>query len=330
MTSSPSMGPMSALLDHAGNRLRAITERTENASRPTLHLITQHSDALRWSAHIEHARAATETCTLPPPGRRAGDLIAFFEGCGHARMTSAPAGPRSTSLYFPNTTRLGKALSYSSGTGFGYSTAGYTSRPSLPSLLRRPFSVSSPSRGPFSMSSLLSPPPMSLSSDSRVLPPSSDSRTAGCTNSNMCTLTPTTPTNTFTGTNTCMNTLTSTNTNTGTYTTTTPPPTSSLRHPQTSPCSLLTSVRNLVAAWKERTPREGLFSVRRRAERGQAQLREWAYKSVRGEGERETICTGRGEQSESALLPPPCDIAELCIHARGSQEVSASFSRWFG
>ncbi|KZT17951.1 hypothetical protein NEOLEDRAFT_1184777, partial [Neolentinus lepideus HHB14362 ss-1] len=55
------MGPTSALLDRAGNRLRAITERTENASRPTSHPITQHSDALRRSAHIEHARAATET-----------------------------------------------------------------------------------------------------------------------------------------------------------------------------------------------------------------------------------------------------------------------------
>ncbi|KZT22339.1 hypothetical protein NEOLEDRAFT_1180928 [Neolentinus lepideus HHB14362 ss-1] len=175
MTSSPSMGPMSALLDCTGNRLKAITERTKNTSRPTSHPITQHSDALRWLAHIEHACVATEMCMLPLPGQRAGNLITFFEGCKHARMTSAPTGPCSTSSYFPNTTRLGKGLSYSSGTGFGYSMAGYTSRPSLPSPLRRPFSVSSPSRGPFSMSSLLSPLPMSLSSDSRVPPPSSDS-----------------------------------------------------------------------------------------------------------------------------------------------------------
>ncbi|KZT28194.1 hypothetical protein NEOLEDRAFT_1129509 [Neolentinus lepideus HHB14362 ss-1] len=157
----------SALLDRAGNRLSTITERTENASRPT-------SGALRRSAHLEHARAGTETGALPPPGRRAGDLIAFFEGGGgHARTTSAPAGPRSPGSYVPSTTGL--------GTGFGYSTAGYTSRPS----------------SPFSMSSLLSPPPMSLSSDSRI-PLSSDSRMAGRTNSNAqytlgSTLTPTTP-----------------------------------------------------------------------------------------------------------------------------------------
>ncbi|KZT18969.1 hypothetical protein NEOLEDRAFT_1183779 [Neolentinus lepideus HHB14362 ss-1] len=60
MTSSPSMGPMSALLDCTGNRLKAITERTKNTSRPTSHPITQHSDALRWLAHIEHACVATE------------------------------------------------------------------------------------------------------------------------------------------------------------------------------------------------------------------------------------------------------------------------------
>ncbi|EPQ51904.1 hypothetical protein GLOTRDRAFT_140838 [Gloeophyllum trabeum ATCC 11539] len=374
-TTSTGTGPMStttttttANMLAERNRLSTITERTEDRtnSRPNSGLpgsrpISGHSDALRRSAVLgggavspsPHARSATESTALPPPGRRAGDLIAFFEGGasespsrgGHTRTTSAPAGPRSPSPYFASTTGFG----YSSGTGFGYSTAGYTSRPSSPAASKSGSSVSGTT--PFTMSSFLSPQARgttSLSSDSRF-PTTTTARTG--------TTTPTqtgTGTYTQTGTGTYANTystfsstLTPT-TNTNTFTGT--PTASSLRRPQTSPRSPLTSVRNIVAAWKERTPLgsktakspasassvgtvrsppgEGLFSIRRRAERGQMRLRDQALGSLR-RGEAPSFEAMRPAEEPrstsdsvtgSALLPPPFDIAELGVYARGSQE----------
>ncbi|TFK53121.1 hypothetical protein OE88DRAFT_1807017 [Heliocybe sulcata] len=359
---SHSSGPISTAsmgMDRAGNRLSTITERTENGtgSRPTSGLpgsrpLTQHSatsDPLRRltipearpASPVRHGRSTSETAPLPPPGRRAGDLIAFFEGAatpdrgqsGHARIASAPAGPRSPSPYFASPT----GLSYSGGTGFGYSTAGYTSRPSSPTTSRT-------GTGSFSASSFLSPQPRAtttLSSDSRFPP-----TTAGRTGATTPTQTGTYP-NTYSTFSSTLTPTTSSNTFTGTVTA------SSLRRPQTSPRSPLTSVRNIVAAWKERTPLgnktgkapasvtsggsarsgqgEGLFSIRRRAERGQARLREQALGSGRSGDPTSygTVGAGQGEAdprstsqsiSESALLPPPFDIAELGVYARGSQE----------
>jgi hypothetical protein len=162
-----------------------------------------------------------------------------------------------------------------------------------------------------------------------------------------------------------------------TYTNLTNPTTASLRQPQQPASTLrspLTSVRNIVAAWKDRTPLskrksggidtrktspsasssalgsdlgteyvseyvsefasefaprdmdEGLFSLRRRAERGTARLREQAT------GLRDPLETPRKASSGSNLgsglgvnVPPPFDMSELGS-SHGSQEVKYPFS----
>jgi hypothetical protein len=116
------------------------------------------------------------------------------------------------------------------------------------------------------------------------------------------------------------------------------PTRSSLRRPQTSPRSPLTSVRNIVAAWKERTPslgkkspqREGLFSLRRRADRSSRNMEQDAIKNL---GQKhgslighDRVATPRSESSNlstSGLIPPPFDAAEFA-NMSGSQEVCRS------
>ncbi|OSD01052.1 hypothetical protein PYCCODRAFT_1436831 [Trametes coccinea BRFM310] len=384
------------LLDRERRVLSTISEHTENQSRPNSFAqsgsgqgsrpTSQYNQPaeIRRSANLDgraspvlpsmHSRAATDPSGTPAahtpgrvvnvPGRRAGELIAFFEEkqgatgrdsprlYGHTRTLSAPMGPRSPAPRSPSpyTTTVSQSMStfghtatttgygYGSTTGYGTSTYGYSSRPSSPTKSRAGSSVSS--SGPITtMSSLLSPPPRgttSLSTDSRLPPTSSGTFTQ--TRSGPSTFTGTGPTTTtsYTGTNTF--------TSSG-FTTTATPTASSLRRPQTSPRSPLTSVRNIVAAWKERTPSlgksirsnttspsptqgEGLFSLRRRAERGNARLRERALNGMdesgriveRGyEGE---STSGDASMSASSVLPPAFDLSELGQYANagGTQE----------
>ena len=143
------------------------------------------------------------------------------------------------------------------------------------------------------------------------------------------------------------------------FTSTATPTSSSLRRPQTSPRSPLSSVRNIVAAWKERTPSlgksvrsaatspsptqgDGLFSVRRRAERGTARLRDRALGAVdehgrqidgggaEGEGAGDAGMSTSGDAttlSTSGMLPATFDIEELGQYASagGTREVSCRF-----
>ncbi|KAI0705383.1 hypothetical protein C8Q76DRAFT_683117 [Earliella scabrosa] len=381
-----------ALLDRERRVLSTITERTESNSRPnsfaqsgsrpnTLYS-NNGSGGNRASAHLEdrvspalHSRSATDPSGPPGqasgrvlnvPGRRAGELIAFFEEkqtvtgresprmFGHSRTLSAPMGPRSpaprspgprspspyTSTMTPSMSTFGytptTTYGYSSTAGYGSSTYGYSSRPSSPTKSRAGSAVSS--SGPITtMSSLMSPPARgtTLSTDSRFPPTSSGTYTQ--TRSGTSTYTPTatsgTYTNTFTG-----------------FTTTATPTASSLRRPQTSPRSPLTSVRNIVAAWKERTPSlskslrsntttpsptqggDGLFSLRRRAERGAARLSLHGESGRAAEGESGfdagASTSGDATLSTSGVLPT-FDIAELGQYANpgGTQEVSCLFER---
>jgi hypothetical protein len=110
-------------------------------------------------------------------------------------------------------------------------------------------------------------------------------------------------------------------------------------------------VRNIVAAWKDRSPAgarpkpgarapasvvssqasleepsltgtgDGLFSLRRRAERGSMRLRDRASVASRDSFETPRRASGPSE-GEGALLPPPFDITELGGGVRGSQEVT--------
>ncbi|CDO77431.1 hypothetical protein BN946_scf184857.g38 [Trametes cinnabarina] len=383
------------LLDRERRVLSTISEHTENQSRPTSFAQSGSGHGSRpnsqynqpgenrRSANLDgraspvipslHARAATDPSGGPAahtpgrvvnvPGRRAGELIAFFEEkqttsgrdsprlLGHTRTLSAPMGPRSPAPRSPSpyTTTMSQSMStfghtattsygYGSTTGYGTSTYGYTSRPSSPTKSRAGSTVSS--SGPITtMSSLLSPPPRgyaALSTDSRM--PPTTSGTFSQTRSGP---------STFTGTGlTASASYTNTNTfSSSGFTTTATPTAPSLRRPQTSPRSPLTSVRNIVAAWKERTPSlgksirsnttspspthdDGLFSLRRRAERGNARLRDRVLSGMdesgriveRGyEGE---STSGDASMSASSVLPPAFDLSELGQYANagGTQE----------
>lgn len=412
-----------ALLDRERRVLSTISEHTEERSRPTSFAqsgsggsrptsmyatipATEH----RRSANLEggraspvpfHSRSATDPSgshspalpatgrVLNVPGRRAGELIAFFEEkrvetesprlLGHTRTLSAPMGPRSPAPRSPGprspspyATTMSQSLStfpytggsttygYGTTTGYGSSTYGYSSRPSSPTKSSRAGSSISSSGPIATMSSVLSPP-------SRGTPLTSESR-----------FTPTTS-NTFTQTRTTTDTYTRTGsggssapgsvTGTGSYsntftgfTTTATPTASSLRRPQTSPRSPLTSVRNIVAAWKERTPSlsksvrstatspsptqggDGLFSLRRRAERGAARLRDDALgavdeqgRPIEGGAEGESVgdaglsTSGDATLSTSGMLPATFDIEELGQYASagGTQEVSCRFGAFW-
>ncbi|KAH9048891.1 hypothetical protein EDB84DRAFT_82083 [Lactarius hengduanensis] len=326
-----------------GRILSTITERTENpSSRPTSHNLSVPesrpvSDAIRRSGISVHSRGVTE----PGPSantliRRTGDLIAFFEDkstsdtssrsqspFSHRRTGSVPAGPRSPSPY----TQTGQSIPTIGSTTYGYgSSAG--SRPSSPSKSWISQSQSYTSSGP--SRSFLSPPPQS----------STMALDSGFESYHTSSTTPT-HSNTFTSTS-----------YTATDTDTTPQGTS-LRRPQASPRSPLSSVRNVVAAWKSRspsfdessrvssnksstdvTPDEGFFSVRRRVERGSQRERAAmgdesgsstfrTSDSLHSQGDANVPSTPRTSTSfVSSAVPPPFDLAELGTFAKGNQEVS--------
>jgi hypothetical protein len=295
----------------AGRILSMITERTEqSSSRPVSRVPRpEHPpESFRRTAGASpfaHGRSSTEPGGdrgLPVQGRRAGDLIAFFEEkradtgspSGHSRTVSAPGGPRSPSPYFTtasqSTPNFGSTTGYGTGYGYGSTDYGYGSRSSSPAKSKTGSSGSSASSASVPISTLLSPPLRGLTT-----PSAPETRTDTRTYE---TRSPFTSTFTNTFTNTYTNTLTPTNTFTGPATITGTMTGSPLRRPQTSPRSPLTSVRNIVAAWKERTPSivkqtgkstaqasatsaspppgdgEGLFGIRRQADRASARLRE--------------------------------------------------------
>ena len=126
-------------------------------------------------------------------------------------------------------------------------------------------------------------------------------------------------------------------------------PTSGLRRPQTSPRSPLTSVRNIVNLWKERTPaagrtgeksapgsvssvsppqteNDGLYGIRRRVEGARARLREARAISNPAptrppsgdNGDSASIRSGR-----SGVFPPGFDMSELTNYAQTSEPVSS-------
>ncbi|KAI0037086.1 hypothetical protein K488DRAFT_81579 [Vararia minispora EC-137] len=302
--------------------LSTITERSENpSSRPTSY--NQSGQGLRpnsgvitsrLSTHSGHSRGATDPGPSDRPvplGRRAGELIAFFEEkntpervvspFSHSRTASVPSGPRSPSPY---TTML------SGSTSYGY---GSYSRPSSPTK-----SSMTPSR------SLLPPGPAQ-----RAHAPASGTpyTTSGFTPSTFSTVESSEIT----------------------------PRQSSLRRPQT-PRSPLTSVRNIVAAWKDREPErtgkstdagpfpatkdgdeDGFFSLRRRAERGFLRARRESGEhggvgpsnsnqrdnALSYDRDRDLPATPRTESTSlisNTVIPPPLDLAELGQYAKANQE----------
>ena len=292
----------------------------------------------------------------PPPGRRAGDLIAFFEdrsstsSPGHTRTASLPEGPRSPSPYLPprNTETTTTGYSYRSSSPAKSATSTHSGPSYLSSLL------SPQIRGTMSFSegtSRIRSPTMTMTTGTGYLSSSAYTNAFSPVNSGTFTNTNTTNTNVYTNMDTFTSSGTDTYTNTNSDTLT---PISSLRRPHSSPRSPLTSVRNIVAAWKERTPTstakhkhnrstpgsatsaeaasssgrgEGLFSLRRRAERGSLRLRDSVMSGVGRSGEslRERAGGDAALSSSTSGVPPPFDAAELGMYARESREVSLKF-----
>ena len=350
-------------------RLSRITERTEE-SRPSSGTFTASNiiraanatpDGLRRSAILgiapSHSRASTDPSsdrTLPPPGRLS-ELRAVFESQSpsgsHSRAASSP-GVRSSSPMF----------------GIGQSTTTYptysqSSRSSSPS--KSGSRVSGSYSATDRPSSLLSPP---TASDLRSATPG-ETPTGSYTTPPYSTVTPTTFTNveSWTNTNTPVGSYTTPDTTdktytesrsfTGTYTDTdtlTRTPTSGLRRPQTSPRSPLTSVRNIVNLWKERTPaagrtgeksapgsissvspsqvaspeNDGLYGIRRRVEGARARLRE--ARAISNPAPAPARPTSGGDNGDSAsirsgrsgVFPPGFDMNELTNYAQTSEPVS--------
>ncbi|KAF9224785.1 hypothetical protein BS17DRAFT_731403 [Gyrodon lividus] len=335
-----------SIYNREGNRLSTISERTENIpSRPVSYLrdgarpanptpegnrLSAHRLSTASPGHL-HSRSVTDLTSDRPLGRRTGDLIAFFEdrattpsdtSFGHSRTTSMP-GYRAQSPFFPH----GQSTPYMSSTiGYGNTTTsyntstGYGSRPSSPAKSKVGSSISS------SSSSVSE----ALSSASLLSPPSRGPTTT--TGKSGTQLSPSDFASTFSNTFTASRSATNTSNIT--------PTVSPLRRPQTSPRSPLTSVRNIVAAWKERTPSlgktqsstestvslpiktEGLFSLRRRASRAEYRARERASGSQTSS---QNADNGNNHPTtpksvNNSIIPPPFDMSELGAYARDSRE----------
>ncbi|KAG6890494.1 hypothetical protein C0992_000986 [Termitomyces sp. T32_za158] len=327
-------------------RLSKISERTEESSRPVSGTFSAAGaarpanptpDAFRRSALLSgtssHSRMSTDP-GLPPPGRT-GELIAVFEtSSGHARAASTPGETASSPLY---------STSY-----------GYSSRPSSPSKTSASYTATDTRPTGLSFLSPVTRPSTSMSGDGTFLstaPGGTFTRTTGSYITPSYTQSPGTVSHTtrtetdttFTGTDTPTYTGTDTRTfttdtrtradtrtYTNTFTDTSVTPTSTLRRPQqASPRSPLTSVRNIVALWKERTP-----SIKRPAGRTSA-VGSTASVSPLPEVEgllgrtrmqngngREPVTPTREDGSKSAQLPPGLDVADLLPYTQ-STEASA-------
>ncbi|KAF8062278.1 hypothetical protein FPV67DRAFT_1654875 [Lyophyllum atratum] len=308
-----------------------------------------------------HSRSSTDPGsdrTLPPPGR-ATELIAVFEtnspGGGHSRTTSAP-GVRPPSPFY-SSTGYGYGSRPSSPSKSSASYTATDTRPTGSSFLSPPPRPWTSMSGDGTFRSTSPGGTWSRGTGSYTTPgtyttqtPSTYGRTLTHTETDNRTYTGTdtrtytgTDTRTYTGTDT--NTFTDTFTRTGTNTATSMTPTSTLRRPQTSPRSPLASVRNIVALWKERTPTmsrspgkspdhgsatsvspppdgEGLFGIRRRAQRASAQLQ----LRDNGQGSDPVTPTRRGDvdaasirSARSGHLPPGLDVADLLPYTQSDE-----------
>ncbi|KAG0704129.1 hypothetical protein DFH29DRAFT_913089 [Suillus ampliporus] len=358
----------------SNSHARSATEATGNANR-----LSTHSQG--------HTRGATD---IPTTSRRTGDLIAFFED---RAGTPGKEKERTTSPFLPtsqSTPHLGSTTGYTSpgygyttgftstgygyttGTGTGgYTTTGYTtSRPSSPTKSRSSDSrstVSTSSGGggtDLSLSSLLSPPVRGFGTPTGTF---SASGTATANLTGRTQLSPSDFASTFSSAFGVArgiqdDTTPTRQTQTALRRSVAPP-----HDTNTSPRSPLTSVRNIVAAWKERTPglgkaksesseggselsppavpkMEGLFSLRRRASR-QGPRRQPPVTPDRNAGrgnvhggnnrnrENEGI-TGSGNNaprrrvsSASSLIPPPFDMTDL--GARENREPIRIGTLWY-
>ena len=330
-----------SIYNREGNRLSTISERTENVpSRPISYLrdgarahptpegprLSAHRVSTASPGHL-HSRSVTDLTSDRPTGRRTGDLIAFFEdratpsdtSFSHSRTSSMP-GNRAHSPFFlhnQSTPYMSSTTGHGYTTGYGTST-GYGSRPSSPEKSKASSTVSTASSDALSSSSLLAPPTRGLTVT---------------TSRSGTQLSPSDFASTFSNTFAEARSVTSSSAIS--------PTVSSLRRPQISPRSPLTSVRNIVDAWKKRTPAlekhgnsstadssispvvkpDGSFGLRRRAsriERGQ--------QPTSGDTGSGNNLSTTPKSTNSNIIPPPFEMTELGAYARHSREVCAHMS----
>ena len=313
------------------------------------------------SAHSRSSTDPGSERDLPPPGRTTELIARFETNSpagGHSRSTSAP-GVHATSSYTTSlsTHNLPSSTGYSTGYGYGSSYgSGSGSRSSSPTKSRTGGTTTSYTETRPTASSLLSPAPGPRTSSSidttfrsttpggtqygtgSYLSPANYSQTASAFSTNAYADTYTTDTRTRTETETGGYSGTFTGTNTLAT------PTSTLHRPQTSPRSPLASVRNIVALWKERTPSaartggkssapgsvtsvspppdgEGLFGIRRRAQRVGTRLRERGIGGDPATPSRGVPdVTGPGDLQ----LPPGFNVEELAPYTQSNEAVSIS------
>ena len=313
---SPRSGPAEP------HRLSTITERTENPSRPTSFQPSAGNrnsglpaDNNRRSTHSSHLRAATDPTervaspiTVP---KRTGELIAFFEEKTgdkpslHVRSTSVPSGPRSPSPFTP--------------------TYGYNPRPT------------SRSTSPTKPRTTVNTNRFAIGDYTDYTPSAYTQTQTGVTDTYTAARTQGSYTSTTSSGNYSEGSSDSPGLTDSYNTSSTATPTSALRRPAVIR-SPLSTVRNTINAWKESKPAkrdekpvdngDGLFSIRRRSERGSIRLRDHALRGPRDAHsepvERELPATPRtGSGTTTSFLPPPFDVSELGNYANagGNQEV---------
>ena len=310
-------GVLSPRLDSAEpHRLSTITERTENPSRPTSFQPSAGNrnsgltaEITRRSVHSSHLRAATDpTERVNSPvnvPKRTGELIAFFEektgdrSPMHVRSTSVPSGPRSPS---PFTSTYGHNPRSTSPTK---RTTATTSR-----FAAGDYTDYTPSTYTQTQTGITGTYTAARTQGSYTSTTSSGNNSGG-----------------FSGFTDSYN------------TSSTATPTSTLQHPGPTR-SPLSTVRNTINAWKESKPakqdeksagdRDGLFSMRRRAERGSIRLRDHALRGPRDARsepvERELPSTPRtGTEESSDLVPPPFNVTELGTYANAGRNQEVFF-----
>ena len=322
-----------------GNRLSTISECTKNIPlHPTSYGACVTAEGHRLSTHPAntaspghtHTWSVTNLATEHVSGQRMGNLISFFKDRAstpkssftHTRTLSMP-GYHSHSPFHPisqSTPHMGIMTRHDTSTG-------YTSHPSLPTKSKAGSTISS-------ASSVLD----SLSMFSLLAPPTRGSTTYMCSSTQ---LSSSDFTSIFSNTLTTLRTMSNI--------TSTTPPVSILCCPQLSPQSLLTSVHNLVVAWKECTPSlsktpwaptESTASPPSKAGKSSGLDRVF---SLRWHGEQSDLhsCHQNGQfESEdvdgshhsttpksmaSSIIPPPFDMTELGGYARDHHEASVIF-----
>ena len=342
-------------------RLSRITERTEE-SRPSSTAFSSVSRPLATPENLRrsvfpgggttsfHSRSSTEPVvdrTLPVPGRLEELIAVFDSNAKHSRGSSTPG--RSSSPMF------GTSQPATTSNGYTTTSYGYGSRSSSPSKLRLGSSTSHPE--PESHFSLLSPPvrPSTAFRTSAGMRPETPGYTTASYTTPSYTGTPSGFSNTITGSYTTPNSDAKTiHGSEDTLTRSTFTPTSTLGKSQSPPRSPISSARNIVARWKERTPasvRTGASSgsagsplatpstlshedsrsgIRRRVGGARARLRQ---SHVAGPSanpvqpiSQEVQDTASVNSGRSGAFPPGFDLSEFSSYARSNDPVSGIYT----